>query len=265
MRMFYLIILALCILVTQCIRDKSKPAISGFLFKTVYYDGDSAYDRNIQVYNYKGFSAIPLVKLNNEILGIYDWGINWYQFSDENIVLSNKDYELEVSHSDGTAKAKVSMPGNIRFTQPDTSYILKRESTLVIAWQKSSKATWYWLDYYISYEYLDTAGEEDSYDISKDTVITDTFCRLEPNRFFPSYVMNILEGEGEANVWAMDGPIIYPGSNGNVTGQGIGFFHAANQGLDAYFYVGARPSMRKLYKKEASREKLKHKLKILSP
>jgi len=264
---FWLVILITSALLTQCNKNKSNIIISGFLFKTTDYFGDSSYSRDITVYNNNGFSMIPVTTINNETLGIYDYNINWYEYADEKIIPISQDYELEVKHADGTAKSKIAMPGNFRITMPDTSFVLPRDSALVIGWTKSEKATWYWLDFYITYEYEDTTtGETDYYDFWKDTVITDTFVRLQPNRFFPFDSLNIiLEGEGEANVWAMDGPKIIPGSEGNISGDGIGFFHAANEQPDAYFYVGARPSVRHLYLKELSREKLRNKLKSLVP
>jgi hypothetical protein len=265
MKKTLLIILACGILFCACISDKSEPQVSGFLFKTQFYNGDSAYQRDFLVYDYKGFSQIPLVTVNNETIGLYDQSINWYEYYDENRILTNKDYELKISHSGGSATAKIAMPNNFRIIGPDTNYIMDRDSSLLIIWQKSAKASWYWLDYYISYDYLDTAGEWDSYDFGKDTVLTDTFCRFAVGRFFPYYVVNILDGEGEANIWAMDGPKIYPGSKGNVSGQGIGFFNAANEGPDTYFYVGAPPAQRHLYKKDASREKIRNKLLSLRP
>ncbi len=260
-----LIVFALGILFNQCFIEKSTPTISGLLFKAQYYNGDSAYQRDFVVYDYKGFSQIPLVTVNRETIPIYNSSMNWYEFYDENIFLSNRDYELIVNTSQGRAQAKIGMPANFTIIRPDTSYIMGRDSTLTITWHKSNKATWYWLDYYISYDYEDTSGEMNSYEFTKDTILTDTVCTFAVGRFFPYYVVTILSGEGEADIWAMDGPKVLPGTQGNITGEGQGFFNSANEGPEAYFYVGAPPSQRHLFKKDVSREKIRNLLLSLRP
>ncbi len=235
--------------------QKEKVYICAFILRSVgtpwlYPD----YYKEVYVHNKNGFTTIPTSLINDTSLNIYDYHYNWYLFLDFNKLNIDRNYKLEVKYHDGRAEGETYLPGDYEITSPESTYILNRDSILKIHWRKANGAKWYWLDLTIEYDYEDTLGEWDYYEFWKDTILFDTFCIYEKNRFIPGYVETIYEGEGTINIWAMDGPTILPGSKGNISGAGFGFFNTAYQPGERYFYIGAPPKVRRLLSR--SREKL---------
>jgi|UniRef100_A0A7C3Z2P4 hypothetical protein len=235
---------------------KEKIYVSAFVLRSVgtpwlYPD----YYKEAYLYKSEGFSQIPVVKINDTVLPIYDYSSNWYQFIEFRKLEIDREYRLNVSSPEGNVFGKVYMPGPYEILFPESTYILNKDSSLKVIWRTANKAQWYWLDLTIEYDYEDTLGEWDTYELWMDTILFDTFCFYEKDRFIPSYVATIFEGEGIINIWAMDGPPILPGSQGNITGSGYGFFHAAFQPGERGFFVGSPPKERKL--KSKGKEKLK--------
>jgi hypothetical protein len=220
---------------------RKEPIVDGFLFKEVQYGGTS-YDRWVEVFDYDGIPQIPIVRLNDRQLDLVSWNPIHAMYEQTDAFKTDTPYALEVEHYWGKAHSRINMPADFRMTWPDTTYTYGRDSLLVARWQRSPGATWYWLNLYLSYDYLDTVGDYDYYEFDKDTVVYDTFCVYERNRFFPWYVRSIVEGEAEFVNWAMDGPQEAPGAVGNVEGSGYGYFMAANQPREAYFIVVSPPA-----------------------
>ncbi len=227
--------------------QREKVYISAFILRSVgapwLYP---SYYKEVYVHNKTGFSTIPTSLINDTALSITDYHYNWYLFSDFNSLNIDQNYHLRVLHPNGEAIGKVYLPGEYEILQPESTYILNRDSVLKIFWRKANGAKFYWLDLSIEYDYDDTLGEWDDYEFWLDTIIFDTFCIFEKNRFIPFYVDTIYEGEGVIDIWAMDGPPILPGSFGNIIGSGYGFFHTAYQPGLRYFFVGAPPKERSL-------------------
>lgn len=236
---------------------KEKVYISAFAFRSVgtpwlYPD----YYKEVYIYNKNAFPEVPIVEINDTALPIYDYHYHWYRFIEFRKLNIDCEYKLKVTHPNGKAFGKVYLPGSYQILTPESTYILNRDSALKIFWQKANGARWYWLDLTIEYDYEDTLGEWDYYEFWMDTILFDTFCLYEPNRFIPPRIGTILEGEGAINIWAMDGPPILPGSLGNITGEAYGFFHTAHQPPERYFFVGNPPKERKI--KSKGREKFNH-------
>ncbi|MEO0102324.1 MAG: hypothetical protein ABIK81_01315 [candidate division WOR-3 bacterium] len=236
---------------------KDKVYISAFVLRSIgtpwlYPD----YYKEVYIYSKNGFPKVPIVEINDTTLPIYDCHYNWYRFIEFRRLNIDCQYKLKVTHPNGKSFGEVYLPGPYEILTPESTYILNRDSTLKIFWQKAKGAKWYWLDLTIEYDYEDTLGEWDYYEFWMDTILFDTFCLYEANRFIPSQIDTIFEGEGVINIWAMDGPPILPGSSGNIKGEGYGFFHSAYQPGERYFFVGAPPEERKI--KGKSREKYYH-------
>ncbi len=217
-----------------------EPMINGYLDRVEFYDGDVGYWREFSVFDPAGLRMVPEVRINQIQVPCYYYSWTNYRYGDENYFQVSKRYKLEVDHYWGTAFARVVMPGNFRLTYPPSdSYVLDLESTLVITWRRADGAQWYWVDAYCCYDFYDSLYRWDDHEFEFDTTVSDTFLILAPGRVFPSYVMDVIEGDGSALVWAGYGPPVEPGDYGNVRGNGFGFFNAFNEAKERYFWVGA--------------------------
>ncbi|MEO0080639.1 MAG: hypothetical protein ABIK44_08200 [candidate division WOR-3 bacterium] len=222
-----------------------EPMVNGYLYKVQYYDYSVGYETYIEVSDNEGLRMVPLVLLNGETIPIFYYSPTRYRYGHENPFPVYARYELEVYHYWGRAFSNVVMPGNFTVTRPMDNYILDLESTLVITWGRSTAAQWYWLELIVDYDFLDSSGAWDSYELQIDTMIQDTVISLRPYRIFPRSVMDVLEGDGLAMVWSGNGPAVEPGDMSNVRGNGFGFFNAINEPRERYFYVGAPPLCRR--------------------
>ncbi|UCG42245.1 MAG: hypothetical protein JSU73_10245 [candidate division WOR-3 bacterium] len=233
-----------------------EPMINGFLYRVEYYDRSVEYFRQFEVFDNDGLRMVPVLTVNGEPIRILSYTSTRYLYADEKEFPVDTTYLLEVSHFWGEAWAEIPMPGNFQMTLPPEEHILLQDSALVIRWQKSSRAEWYWVDVYMDYEFFDRDGNWDDITIELDTVLQDTFLLVAADRIFPDYVDEVLEGDGAALVWAGGGPAEEPGDSANVQGAGYGFFSSANEPREKYFYVGAPPARRRSPGTGASLEKL---------
>ncbi|NPV13924.1 hypothetical protein HPY86_03215 [candidate division WOR-3 bacterium] len=236
------------LVITGCRRldpNYSEPMVNGYLYRGEYYDYSVEYERYVQVFDPKGLRMVPIVTLNEERLDVLSYNWTRYEYGDTLEFDVSRPYELRVVHYWGNAQARVTMPGNFSLTSPPERYILDLDSTLVISWTRSEGAEWYWVELDVSYEYRDTLGTENDYDLRLDTMVQDTYLIVSPERIFPGFVADVIEGDGSAMVWSGCGPAIEPGDRGNVQGVGFGFFNAINEPREKYFYVGAPIQVRR--------------------
>ena len=219
----------------------SEPMINGYLYTVEFYDGTRAYDIDIEVFDNRGLRMVPVVRLNGAEVDPYLYGTTVYRYGDTLPFEVYAPYRLEVEHYWGEAFSRVVMPGDFRMTSPPVNYIMGRDSTLVITWEHSDGAQWYWLDSYFDYDFIDWNQQWDDYSFDFDTLVSDTFVVIPPEKVFPGYVEEVLEGDASVYVLAGYGPQVEPGDHGNVHGVGFGFFSAGNEPMEKYFYVGAPP------------------------
>lgn len=224
----------------------SEPLVFAYVYRIEYSDRSVEYDRDVQVYDSRGLRSVPAVSLNGERLAPYSYRPTEYRYGDQTPVTVGCLYDLTVSHYWGDAFARAVMPGNFAIVAPSTRYIHARDSVLRIAWSPSTAAQWYWVEVYADYDYNDSSGAWDNYSFSFDTLLTSTSLDLPPELMFPSFVAELLEGDGSVVVWAGAGPANEPGDIGNVKGVGFGFFSGINEPAERLFYVGAPPSVRRV-------------------
>lgn len=235
---FFFLFLAL----TSCRQldpNYSEPMVNGYLYRGEYYDYSVEYERYVQIFDPRGLRMVPIVTLNHETLGVFSYSWTRYEYGDTMEFRVESPYELQAFHYWGKASARIVMPGNFSLTSPPEGYILDLDSTLIVSWTRSAEAEWYWVELAFSYEYRDTLGVEGDYDLRLDTMVRDTFLIVPPERIFPGFVADVIEGDGAAMVWSGCGPAIEPGDQGNVRGAGFGFFNAINEPREKYFYIGA--------------------------
>lgn len=224
-----------------------EPMVNCYLYRLQFYDYSVEYSTYAEVFDNDGLRMVPVVALNRDTLEPFYYSPTAYRYGHENPFPVNARYDLNVTHYWGRAFSRVVMPGNFNMTLPPERYILGLDSTLVVSWQKSPAAQWYWLEVDIDYEFEDSLGDWSDCELSLDTMLGDTVVVLGPRRLFPPglKIARLLEGDGSAMVWSGNGPAIEPGDAGNVRGDGFGFFNAINEPREKYFYVGAPPLARR--------------------
>jgi hypothetical protein len=240
-----LIFTLITVLIAACSNHRDYPFVDAYLTKAVDYNGDTIWDRYVEVFDVNGLPMIPAVKLNGEEVILDQYGYITCIYNDTIHFAPNQEYELTVDHYYGQANAKIWMPGDFSMISPDTNYILKRDSILSVTWHKSEKARQYY--FYVDLEYEDENGED--FEFFHDTIVDDTIIRYPPNRIFSESTNTIMDGDGEAAAWALNGPYRYEqGTKGNIQGQGLGYFSATYQPKALEFYVGAPGKTPKLRK-----------------
>ncbi|MFH1011217.1 MAG: hypothetical protein V1784_08285 [bacterium] len=206
---------------------------------------DSTTDVDVEIYHSPG---IPTVNINGVRIPpgnpLYR-GCDPFRFCELNLPVSCGDSaELHVVYveSDGTpriAQASIRLPGQFGITSPETSYdTLSVGDSLVVCWSPSDGVSFYWIEFYLGYDYTDPSGDWQYFHYSTDSAVIDTCFVLSQNTLFPSTeeIDSVDYGYGYLSLWAINGPA--PESDqGNVTGDGIGFFYGRTWGGHISFYV----------------------------
>ena len=183
----------------------------------------------------EGTELLPIATINNDTLdlsscnpeGEYMW--ESYFRGDVSAASDNK-YELRVYHTGGEATATITLPGDFELTSIEENDTLNQNEDLVINWSSSEGAERYNLRVRLYYYYGDTANPTSS-SFSLDTVFskTDTGLSLQKENLFSGEIDSILEGYGNIDLCAENGPQIGASSEGNISGEGIGYFTAVNR------------------------------------
>jgi hypothetical protein len=242
-----------------------EPMIYGYLFKIEYFDRSIEYDKDFEVFDYDGLRMVPIVRLNGRPVEVYSYSATTYQYGDAYEIPVYERYELEVLHYWGSGFCHLVMPGDFHVTAPPDTYILKKESTLVSAWRAAKGAQWYWVSIYADYDFTDTTGSWDSYTFTLDTLVHDTSIAVAPDRVFPPFVGELLEGDALVTIWGGNGPAVEPGDLGNIRGSAAGFVNAINEPREKYFYVGAPPLARRVPDGRTVLERFKARLRSRMP
>jgi hypothetical protein len=242
-----------------------EPMVYGYLFKVEYSDRSIEYDKDFEVSDDDGLRMVPIVLLNGKQVEAYAYSPTVYQYGDAYEIPAYEKYELEVKHYWGSGFCHLVMPADFHLTAPPDTYILEMESTLVPTWRTARGAQWYWVSIYVDYDYIDTTGSWDNYTFTLDTLVHDTSIAIPPNRVFPTFVREVLEGDALVTTWAGYGPPVEPGDLGNIRGTAIGFVNAVNQPRDRYFYVGAPPLTRRVPDGRTVLERFKTRLRSRMP
>lgn len=242
---FNILLLAVLLLTgVTCERMRTKqPKIDGFLLKLTYPTGIVFYGRQIDIYDDDALPQIPIAELNGRQLPMVYWNPINAVYQDMQPFKTDTVYKLDVTHYWGEAHSTVNMPGDFALTNPESAFVLRPNMPLLVSWHKSPGASWYWLNLYLDFEFYDTLGEWNSLEFDRDTLMYDTVCVYDGRRFFPDIVRQVIAGEGEAVVMAMDGTPLEPGALGNVMGDAVGYYNGANQPNEAYFVIVSPPAV----------------------
>jgi hypothetical protein len=192
----------------------------------------------VDVYESPG---IPSVEVNGIRISPYDpfyRTCDPYRFSEDNFPISCGDTaELLVTYPKfngiaGTVRASIILPGQFEITSPGTPDTISLGDSLVFRWTSSAGADAYIADFRLTYYYADTSGDNQFFEYYVyDTVLTDTSLTFSQAQLFPHLeeIDSLVYGYGNFDLSAMNGPT--PDEDqGNVTGDGIGFFSGLTYG-----------------------------------
>ena len=202
------------------------------LAELTYYDQFDFPRAEVQV---EGTELLPVVTINNDTLelsscnpeGEYIWES---YFRGDVSTAPNNEYELIVSHAGGEATAAITLPGDFELTSIQENDTLNQNEDLIINWSSSEGVEKYNLSVRLYYYYGDTADPTYS-SFRLDTILSKmtTGLTLEKEKFFSPEIDSILEGYGYIYLNAENGPQIGTSSEGNISGEGIGYFTAINR------------------------------------
>ncbi len=178
---------------------------------------------------------LPIVTINNDTLelsgcnpeGEYMWES---YFRGDVSTASDNEYELRVYHTGGEATGSIILPGDFEFTSIQEDDTLNQNEDLIVNWSPGEGAEKYNLSVRLSYYYGDTADPTYS-SFRLDTILSKmtTGLTLEKEKIFSPEIDSILEGYGYIYLNAENGPQIGASSEGNISGEGIGYFTAINR------------------------------------
>jgi len=224
-----------------------SPPICVFGFVYGPTGSDTTSSVGINVYLKEFLPEIPLTKINDIEIPAGCFGGNSFCYSEYDLAVNPGDSAnltigfTKVDGSPGTVWAKGVLPGKFAITSHDTASedtIMKGDS-VTVTWAPSSGASYYFIDFYFYYHYIDTSGNDESFSYSMDTTLTDTSITFPASMLFPNLaeIDSVRYGYGHFDIEAIHGPVLEGGSEGNVSGDGLGFYLLETEGGDLQLTV----------------------------
>mgnify|MGYP000063347897 CR=1 FL=1 len=204
--------------------------------------------------------VIPLVKINNDTLPLRSYYEGIFSYWDFLEVTYGDSINLNVDYTKDTATASVVIPGRFEITSHDTSQIayIPLYSDFTVKWSSSAQKRGYWVYFWIWYEYVTPQGFLKEYEFECDTFLTSNSITFPSSKLFPPGIFEVIWSDGYFSVYALNGPEIKPGVEGNINGGGTGFFWGITFGGELYVVI--QETKTKVEKEKITREKLMKKL-----
>jgi hypothetical protein len=179
-------------------------------------------------------SSIPTVKLNQSLITFRSlYGEGSYYWDTLRTITKGNEVQLTVSGDQGVAGAVVRVPQQFRIQSPnpDSTFILLPYSNFTSSWNASGFSNYYYAYFYLNYSYLPSGGGTSKYFYFQvDTILSATSITIPASRLFPADIDSIIGSYGYFSIGAVNGPRLEVGEQGNVTGDGIGFFFGKSYG-----------------------------------
>jgi hypothetical protein len=216
-----------------------KPAIFAELIRDEQRDQTV---QNVIHVNVGGTRLVPVVSINNDTLEVYSYRREEYtylsEFRGDVSVNPGDECKLVVYHDEGQADAVITLPGDFEITALKGDSTLHQNEDLIVNWGSSEGAERYKLDIYLYYHYVDTSGASNIFRL--DTVFYSVDSLIIPKeRIFPPDVDFIEYGSGNIYIYSESGPRIGYTTEGNIAGDGVGYFIASNKASERiYFSIG---------------------------
>jgi hypothetical protein len=206
-----------------------ETAIFAELIRSEHGDGIIQNLINVSV---GGTRLVPIASINNDTLELYSYrrDENAYFISRfrENVSVNPGDEcQLIVYHNEGKASATIALPGDFEITSPGENDTLNPNEDLSVSWSTSEGAERYKLTINLYYHYTDTSGASNSYRFDT-TFYTTSSCTIPKERIFPPEVGSVVYGSGNISIYSESGPRIGHTTEGNIYGEGVGYFIAYN-------------------------------------
>ena len=204
------------------------------------FQGDTTSDVRVEVSNVSG---IPVVYVNDVNIPL-NMRRGTYGFFDYDFPISAGDSaRLRVEHAKydgglGISQADVKLPGHFMITSHDTSGYdtIPFGNQLTITWNSSEGADLYHALVRLSCRYRDTTDVEQLFYLDFDTLFMDTSIIFASSEIFPdtTVVDSLIYYHGDFVISSLSGPW-QEGEPGNITGDGIGYFHGWTSGAILHF------------------------------
>ncbi|KPJ52758.1 hypothetical protein AMJ39_07005 [candidate division TA06 bacterium DG_24] len=144
--------------------------------------------------------------------------------------------------SSGIAYASTMLPGHFELTSHDTSVVdtIPLGSGLTVEWAAAYGADVYHVEFSLYYEYVDTLGSYARFECDVDTLLPDRSITFASSQLFPclAEIDTLLYSGGRLWPSALRSYPVEEGTEGNVQGDGIGFFYGWTYGPYLRLRVG---------------------------
>jgi len=196
-----------------------------------------------------GITTIPIITIGGDTLPIYDWYATDIMFLNEYAEMPfGTVCPLNVVSDHGTTNVNATCPDSFNIISPlnnSTISISPGSDTLIsVVWQNSNGSEWYYFATTISISYIDTLGQYKYAYYSYDNPVEDTSFALNLKEVFSGHydeIDSITYGYGYVDVMASSGPMLKPGSIGNINGADKGFYWLRYQPLGIDFMINNTP------------------------
>jgi len=213
-----------------------EPAIFAELIRSKVTDEEIQNEIHVSV---GGTRLVPVVSVNNDTLEFYSYRKNQNTYSSEfrkNLSVEPGDEcELVVYHDEGEASATITLPGDFEITSPKEDSALQQNEDFIISWSPSEGADRYELEIFLSYHYFDTSGVSSRFDLDT-SFYTTTGITIPKERLFSSEVDSIASSRVIISIYSENGPHIGHTTEGNISGDGVGYFVAYNQTPERIYF-----------------------------
>lgn len=203
------------------------------VFGEVEFNSDTL-PTNVYIF-VSNISSIPTVKLNQDNIkfrSFYNAGTSFWDTL--RTITEGDEVQLNISDNRGVAGAVVRIPQQFRIQSPDPDsiFILPPHNNFTASWTTSGFSDYYDAYFYLNYEYFPTGGGTSKYfNFQLDTILSNTSIIIPASRLFPADFDSVAGWSyGYFQITAMNGPRPEIGTQGNVTGDGIGFFFGRSAG-----------------------------------
>lgn len=180
-------------------------------------------------------SSIPTVKLNQDFIEFSSLGSQgssyWGNFD---TITEGDEVQLTVSGNQGIARALVRIPQQftIQSPDPDSIFILSPHSSFTASWTASNFTDYYDTYFNLYYRYVPIGGgAQKNFEFYVDTILSTTSITIPATILFPADFDSVVGWSyGNFEITAINGPRIEVGVQGNVIGEGKGFFFGKSNG-----------------------------------
>ena len=222
----------------------------------------------VDAVDWDGFDMVPIALIGSDTIPLNDaYAPQEFDYYKDSTNYHLRDtVKMKVVYKDGSITGSLNIPDTFKITAPasDTG-IVSKNASYTVAWNASNGADYYWVDFYLHYEYYDTLG---SHSVRIDTSFPTKATSYEflANYLFPQSVDSVDWSYGHFSVSACSGPMMWPGEMiNNMNGKGKGYYTAETSDPRNYkaLRIEGSPSKAQEISKESSYEHTKKMIEMM--